>query len=365
VGTPCRNAGRSKFVGKTPQASSVPTIFDETAFAAPSMPFVNATPFLALDAPYLDEHGREVVLAIVKGTFELDAAGRLELAEEQAEVRVADVPYDPESPKSSLRYVSDVCTRKQGTDVVVVGEAVSSRPTTVLDVAVRVREQVATLRIHGERLFYRAAVGIGIGPSAKFERAPVVYEKAYGGASADWTVVETRNPSGVGVAKRAADLIDTPAPRIEHPARPHTSASDKHAPMGFNAIPGHWSPRRELTGTVDDAWVRTRIPIMPKDFDIRFNNVAHPSLQLDPVAPGDDVSVAGMTAEGALSFAMPRFPVVFYGLFDVGPKTVVRPHVDTLLIEPSRRRLEVVCRAHFPMGRGIRVLREIRADVDE
>jgi hypothetical protein len=278
---------------------------------------------------------------------------------------VADVPYDPDSPKSSIRYFNDVCTRKQGSDVVVVGEAVAKTATTVLDIDVRVREDVVPLRVHGERVFYRAALGIGIGPAAKFERTPIVYERAYGGASADWTLVETRNPSGVGVAKRAADLIDTPAPRIEHPARPHTSASDRHAPAGFNAIPGHWSPRRELTGTVDDAWIKTRIPIMPADFDIRFNNVAPPSLQFEPLAAGDKVSVVGMTTDGALSFEMPRFPVVIHGIFDVGPKTTVRPYVDTLLIEPSRRRVEVVCRACFPMGRALRVLREIRADVDE
>ena len=47
---------------------------------------------------------------------------------------------------------------------------------------------------------------------------------------------------------------DRPAPQIEHPARPHTCASETYEPVGFGAIGTHWSPRRKFTGTLDDLW---------------------------------------------------------------------------------------------------------------
>jgi hypothetical protein len=329
------------------------------------MPFENATPYPALDTPFLDERGRNVVIAIVKGTFTVDELGRVTPADDAAEVRVADEPYDPEKLNSSIRYFNDVCTRKAGTDVVVLGEAVAKTPSTVVDVGVRVRERLVQLRVHGERLFYRSGIGVAVGPATKFERKPIVYEAAYGGATEDWKVVEARNPSGVGVAARPADLVDKPAPRIEHPAYPHKSASDRHPPVGFNAIPAHWSPRREMFGTVDELWLKTRVPIMPGDFDPRANNVAHSSLQFEPLAAGDPIATIGMTEGHAFSFELPKFPVVFRGVFDNGPNEVVRPYIDTVLVEPSRRRFELVCRACFAMGRGLRVLREIRADVDD
>lgn len=329
------------------------------------MAFTNATDLAATDIPYVDAEGRDVVIAVVKGTFEIDARGRVQRAEEPSEVRLADVPYDPDAALGSVRYPNDVCTEKRGTDVVVVGEAVSRAPVTVLDVAVRVRELSAPLRVHGERLFYRSITGVKIGPAAPFERKAIVYEKAYGGASSDWGVVEERNPAGVGVAARTSDLVDRPAPQIEHPLRPHLSASDQHAPAGYGAILPHWSPRKEHAGTFDKAWKETRMPMMPLDFDVRYHNFAHPSLQIpEHLVAGDKVAILGMRLEGLFQFDLPRLGVVVHGLFDEG-KVTVRPPVDTLLIEPSRSRFEIVVRAAFPMGRGKNVLREIRVDTDD
>lgn len=329
------------------------------------MAFTNATPFAAVDIPLVDPSGADVVVAIVKATFDVDAAGRCRPAEEPSEIRLGDVPYDADDVRSSLRYPSDVCVEKRGTDVVVVGEAIAKRPVEAMDVLVRVREANAPLRVHGERVYYRGLGRIRIGPAAPFETRPIVYERAYGGMAADCGLVEERNPAGVGVAYRPEDLIDTPAPQIEHPARPYTSASDKHPPEGYGAISSHWSPRKERAGTFDAAWRERRMPLMPVDFDLRYNNVAHPSLQIEPpLAVGDEIGVLGMTREGLLRFVIPAFPVVLFGIFDVAGKVEIRPAIDTVLIEPSRGRVELVVRASFALGRGHKVLREVRVDTD-
>jgi hypothetical protein len=323
------------------------------------MSLANETLFAVQAVPLLDRDGNDILVAIIKGTFLLDRAGAARSADDPSPVRINDELVDPENPRSSLRFPSDLGFAKLGTDVVVVGDAISASPVKVLDVAIKVKQRIAPLRIHGTRVFFQGAFGASISPAQPFQRMPIVYEHAYGGMSPDLTVVEARNPSGVGVARRPADLVDQPAPQIEHPARPHTSSSDRHPPMGYGAIMTHWSPRREYVGTVDERWRATRMPLLPQDYDERFGNVAHPSLQFEEhLVPGDVVGVHGMSLD-ALVFALPALPVVAVARYDTGERVANRPSIDTLLIQPEARRIEIVARAVFPLGRGRRTLRDV------
>jgi hypothetical protein len=327
------------------------------------MTLFNSTELAAIDFPTVDQSGRDVVAVIVKETFEVLDDGRVVRAEEASPIRPGDIPYS-EDLTASLKYPCDLCWEKRGTDVVVIGDAIAKSPVTVMDVAVKIRNVTAPLRVHGERLFYKSALSARIGPAAPFERKSIQYERAYGGASKDWAVVEARNWAGVGVAKSASDLDGTPAPQIEHPAHPHKTSGDKHPPMGYGAIMTHWAPRSTFGGTFDEVWRTTRLPLMPLDFDLRFNNVAHPSLFFeDPIEPGAPVSILGMHESGVLSFPMPRLPIVFRARFDQSGRVSALAPIDTLIIEPNRRRFEVLARKAFPMGRGKDVLREVAVDL--
>lgn len=329
------------------------------------MTLANATPFAALAAPLGAPDGRDVVLAVVKATFRRDARGRLALADEQAPVRAGNVPHFPDAEESSIRYPGDICVEKRGTDVVIVGEAVSPRPVLAVDVAAQVRDRKLALRVHGERVYYEGALGVTVGPAAPFERKAVVWERAYGGISPDRSAVERRNPVGRGFGRSAAELVGTPAPQIEDPARPIASASDRPEPAGFGAIGPHWSPRAELAGTFDDAWRRTRMPRMPVDFDVRHNNVAPAALQFDPpLAAGDRIALLGMTPDGLWRVDLPAMPLSLHGRYHDGRVVAVRPVIDTVLVEPLAERIELTLRHAFPMGRGKTALREIRVDTD-
>ena len=330
------------------------------------MSFSNATPYVALDFPTMDQNGVAVVTAVVKATFDILEDGRIVASEEPIPLRANDVPLDPDKPTGSLRVPTDLCVEKRGTDVIVVGEAIARTPVKVMDVAVKVRNLTVPLRVHGERVFYQGISDVSIGPAASFERKQIVYERAYGGMSEDFLVIEERNPAGVGVEKRKRDLIGRPAPQIEHPARPHKSAGDKHAPVGFGPIMTHWLPRRSYAGTFDEVWKETRMPVMPRDFDVRHNNAAHPTLQLDePLTRGDRVTIVGMTESGLLSFEIPPWPVLIRARFDRSGKLIERPTIDTLIVYPAERRFEVVMRKTFAAGRGQDVLREIQIDLDD
>ncbi|MDC3961373.1 DUF2169 family type VI secretion system accessory protein [Polyangium jinanense] len=328
------------------------------------MSFVNETRYAALPVPLLDLEGRDVVVTIVKATFVVTDRGELRPAEDPSPVRTSDVAREPDDPRSSLLFPSDIGLEKPGTDVVVVGDAVAPRPVKVMDVVVQVKKHLAPLRVHGPRVYYDGVLDVAVGPAAPFERVPIVYENAYGGASEDLSVVELANPAGVGAACRASDLIGKRAPQIEHPERPHTTASDRHPPMGYGAIPPHWSPRREHVGTCGSHWQKTRMPMLPADHDPRFACVAHPSLRFEEMlAPGDPVRVLGMSL-APLALELPRLAARVHARFDGGEREERPVPIDTVIVLPAERRLEIAGRVAFAAGRARRVLRalEVRAN---
>jgi len=338
------------------------------------MSLFNATPYAALAAPFVAPDGREVVVALVKGTFVVREDGRIGLADEQAAVRVADVPHEtsagadtapPGTPaESSIRYPSELSPGKRGGDLAIVGEAISRKPAPFIDLMAQIRDQRAPLRVYGERVYYRALGRIAVGPAAPFERRPILYEYAYGGTSPDASVVERKNPVGRGVARSPAELVDQPAPTIEHPAHPITSASDRPEPAGYGAISSSWLPRAAFAGTLDEAWQRTRMPLLPLDFDVRHYNVAHPALQIPtPFQPGDRISTFGMSEGELFSFELPPLDVTVMARRDDGQWLGGRPVIDLVLVEPGRARFEMTARIVLPKGRGRTLLREVRIDV--
>ncbi len=330
------------------------------------MSFANNTPYAAMPVPTIAPDGRDVVVAIIKATFVRGRDGRPRLADEQIPIEIGGTVYDPEAVDSSLRFPSDVCPDKRGADVVVVGDAISRKPVKSLDVAVKIRDLTATLRVHGERLYYRGLGGVVIGPATSFERKPIVYERAYGGTTPDASRIERRNPVGRGVARDPVSLVDTPAPQIEHPSRPITRAGEAHEPVGFGAIAPHWQPRSDFAGTFDEVWKATRMPILPVDFDLRFHNVAHPSLQLgERLREGDRLAVLGMSEEELFQIDLPALPVMLYARFQDGRREAVRPSIDTMIVEPGLGTVRLTLRHAFPMGRGKKLLREIQVDGDD
>ncbi len=328
------------------------------------MSFANMTNYAALDVPFVAPDGTDVVVVVVKATFDL-LKSCPQLADVQRPVRVADEVYDADAHDSSIRLPADIVVSKAGGDLIVVGEAIAAKPVIAMDVAVAIRDRIVPLRVHGERVYYRGMGGaLAVGDAAPFERKPIVYERAYGGTSADFTLVEHRNPVGCGVARRVDDLIGQRAPQIEHPAKPIGGAGVVNPePAGFGAIGTHWEPRRSYAGSFDEAWQRERMPLMPRDYDMRHNNCAHPSMQLDrPFEPEEPLRILGMTEDQVLQFNLPQLTVKAAGRYDDGATDTLVMPVDTVLVEPNDACLELTARATFSLGRGGRLLRELRVE---
>ena len=327
----------------------------------------NATSFAADAIPLHDERGVDILVVVAKATFFV-RGGKLVIADDQAPVRMTDVHTDivavEEGRESSIRYPSDIAGEKSGADIVVVGNAISRKPVPSIDVAVRIPGRSVALRVHGERAFYKSTVGMRISEGKAVECAPITYERAYGGKSKDGSIIDWRNPVGRGVHKSSAELDLAPAPSIEDPLHPIEDARES-VPVGFGAIPMWWLPRRDWAGTMDAQWQAERMPLPPTDFDRRFYQIAHPSLQMErPLKAGDAIATYGLCADGLFEGVVPDITLVMHLRRNRAPSCSLPLVLDTALLEPEMARVEFTYRRVVPLGRGDTLLREVRLDVD-
>lgn len=327
----------------------------------------NRTEFLASPLLLIGKDGERLVV-IVKATFaRLPGEGALELAErpEQRGIRAADLPWG-EPEKSSIKYPSDLCIMKPGTDVIVVAaaHAPGGKAVPSFDAGVRVGPLQKTVRVFGLRVW--EAKGAGISAARPTTGIEVRYDHAWGGLDASDprlpVVEEPRNPVGMGIAQDPAALTHRPAPFIEDPLQPIRSAQTRPPPAGLGAIGRHWEPRRRYMGTYDAAWRRQRAPLMPLDHDERANLCASPGLTaVPPLRGGEEVALLNLTpGGGALSFRLPRITVeVTLKVKGRAPETLA-PYLDTVVLDtlearaPAEVAVELVWRASFQPPRRLK-----------
>jgi hypothetical protein len=209
------------------------------------------------------------------------------------------------------------------------------------------------LAISGDRTWTRGLIGTKISDPQPFVKMPLKYELAFGGTdlepkNPDAPDYEPRNPIGVGLAPKGSkgSLEGKPLPNIEDPEHLIKGAGDRPAPAGLGPICPHWAPRKNYAGTYDEAWTKNRAPYLPKDFDPRFLNSAHPDL----IAPsylegGEPVEMSGVLPRGAqLSFELPMCDIEIVFELD-GKQHTKRPVLDTIVFEPDANRFSMIWRA--------------------
>ena len=326
----------------------------------------NRTPFVAAIVPGLDREGRDTVTVIVKGTFDLGGRTALVPSEQQIPIAHGET-FHGEPGLSSIKYEADACPSKRGTDVVLVGHAVSIRPVPSLDVSLSAGPVRKTVRVSGDRVWFRSLGGIAISDPIAFTKMPLVYERAFGGA--DRAVADEaarprdpRNPLGVGFTSAAEpERIDgLRLPNLEDPEGPIKAPQDRPAIAGFGFIGRDWLPRRAFAGTYDDAWQAERFPFLPADFDDRFFNGAHPALvSARPFKGGETVHVTNVTESGEIGFRLPAStPEISMRI--KGSVTEIPAGLDTVLIEPDLRRVVLTWRATAPCPRSFLFIEYVR-----
>jgi hypothetical protein len=334
----------------------------------------NKTELVAEPFVLLGKDGERLVV-IVKATFcRAPGEDALELLprREQRPIRGADVPWG-EPEKSSIKYPSDLCIKKPGTDVIVVAAAHAPRgeaaPT--FDAGVRVGPLEKVVRVFGMRVW--EANGGGVSAARPTTGVEIRYDYAWGGidlSDPEEPVEEPRNPVGLGVARDLSTLTHKVAPFLEDPKHPIASARTRPKPAGLSAIGRHWEPRRRYLGTYDAVWLRERAPLPPLDQDDRANLCASPGLTAaPPLGGGDEVALLNLTpGGGTVSFRLPKIHVGVTLKVTGREPEALKPYLDTVILdalhvpEPGAVVVELAWRASF---RPPRRMKDVKVIVTE
>ncbi|BBA71584.1 DUF2169 domain-containing protein [Geobacter sulfurreducens] len=317
------------------------------------MDLLNATPFAATPLFLSDRHGAETLLVIVKGTWRINRDGTLSVAEEQVPVRFEPL-YSADPASSSLIHDTDITLEKPGTDCILLGHAWAPKVgVESVDVTLAVGPVRKTVRVFGERIWMKCLGMVSMSRTAPFEKIPLLWERAFGGADATWSDPKhhefcLENPVGRGIlAKRTKQEIDgLRLPNLEDPTHLIRNTDDHPRPMGFGPIPPHWQPRAKYAGTYDDHWRKYVTPLLPEDMDSRFHSSAPPGLMSNRHLSGtEQVLVANASRNGRLEFTLPGIaPRVSVAIGATVHE--LKMQLDTLIVEPDEERFVLVWRGN-------------------
>lgn len=326
----------------------------------------NTTGMLAGIAPWTDKEGRDFVVVVVKGTFDILAAGGTRLAEEQEPFTYADAHHgDPGT--TSIKYECDFAPMKPRADVILNAHAYSpsGEPVRSLLVGLSVNDFNKVIKVTGDRVWESGALGLHPSEPKNFIRMPLLFERAFGGSDhthpdeRKWRS-DSRNLVGVGFHSNGNSraVVGTPLPNLEHPGHLLQKWSDVPAPIGLSAIGRNWQPRLKFAGTYDERWIKERFPFLPEDFDAQYFLAAPTDQQFPSLLGGEVIRCVNMTPEGTLGFAVPVIKVVCF--FRFRDHSASAPSsLDTLIVEPDRHRFIALWRAMAPLGRKPSALREV------
>ena len=310
-----------------------------------SLPRVdNDTPYLAEPHLLCDTEG-DKLCAVVKATFEHvpgpprgnDGTFVASPRFRRRPVRGADLPWG-KPDIASIRYPSDLCVRKPGTDVIVVACAFApeAEPVTAFEAGVRLGRLQKMVRVTGPRVWLPD--GNGVSSPRPVRSLQLRYDYAFGGyddSDPEKIVEDARNPIGRGVVRDLSVLEGTAAPQIEDPRSPIRDASSRPKPAGLCAIGRHYEPRRKRWGTYDAAWLEKRSPLPPRDFDERANLAATPDLVSElPLTTGEEGMLENLVEGGGLtSFVLPRVRLSITFKVKGREPITFRPSLDTVLLD--------------------------------
>jgi hypothetical protein len=317
----------------------------------------NVTEHAAAHLVGRDREGRTHVTCVVKAEYTWQKDGTLVPVPAEP-IRGQDQYGGPEANPALLR-AAELGPPKLRTDVLLAGALAFPAPVEVVDVALEVGRRLRkTVRVFGDRFWLPGVATEMRHTRAKpFAQIPISWEKSFGGIDPeDRNHAELRNPVGVGMRRKPEALSGSPLPNFENPAELLQSPRSRPAPAGFGALPPHWLPRSKLAGTYDKRWSEGRRPLLPDDFDPAYFNVAPLDQQLDQFVPGEEVRLVNMTVASRDRFVLPdaTVPVTFItdeAIIDTSTT------VDTVIIEPDRRRLALISRALYTPLPSLMVLR--------
>ncbi len=309
----------------------------------------------------LDKDGMEYVVAVLKATFHFSDTGEISVPPRKQMLPVfKQDQYRDKPDNSSLQYPSDIVHTKNGTDIILNGHAYG-RGLKSVKAGFQLGSVEKMIVANGTR-YWDKVVGKKclMGP-LPFNQLALIYENAYGGSyedSVQGCVRYRLNPVGAGFTEKG--VWNQALPGLEYPDQEINTASQKRLPAAFNAVPAWWEQRTQYCGTFDDAWNRTRRPLLPLDFNDHFYNTVPSDQILEPKLQGNErLWLFNLhPRQESLELYLPMQS--FIATFRIKDRTEPVPMVaDTLVIEPDDFRFTLSYTSAVPIGNDIKFLKSV------
>lgn len=326
------------------------------------MDLLNGTKMVAGYTLGVEPSAREHLVVVVKGTFDFPKDGGEAMP---AEEQVPFVFADTFSGKPGFSAPIDECDfafRKPRCDVLLTGaaHAPGGKPATRVTVGLKVGPMRKIFDVVGDRLWSATPLATRAEPPRPFVTLPITYDRAYGGQDEigpdkSRHSAYMANPVGRGYHKQLeiAFVDGTPAPNTEERERPVEKPDGGYRPMAFGPVGRGWQPRLGFAGTYDQNWLDNVFPFLPADFKDDYYQAAPADQQIPHPKGGEEVILVNLTPEGRTGFRLPvvDLPIVFIPAR--GEREETAATLDTIVIEPERRRLILTWRASRPLKRNL------------
>jgi len=333
------------------------------------MKLLNATRMKAAYTMGMKPGGQELLVAVVKGTFDFprESGEVLRLSPGQIDLVMAD-EFSGKPGFSAPVRESDFAPFKPRCDVVLNGcaHAPGGKRAARVQVGLRIGALTKSFEVVGNRSWKAGLLGIGITEAEPFLEMPISYDRAFGGS--DHSHPDPRkhaarmdNPVGAGFhVNHAPQALDgKPLPNSEETGKPVAKPDGSYRAMSFGVVGRGWEPRIRHAGTYDQAWIDNVFPFLPADFDDRYHQSAPEDQQIDFPVGGEDVVLVNLTVEGRTAFKLPAMamPVTFYlKNFSEHPRSAL---ADTIMIDSEKRQVCIVWRTAIPLKRSMHEVAQV------
>lgn len=327
------------------------------------MELLNATRLAAAYTQGLAPDGRESLVVIAKGCFDLPLDGReARLLEVQQALLMADTFLGEPGLSAPLREM-DFAPVKPFCDVLVLGKAHApgGRPASQITAGIRVGRVAKAFSVLGPRHWQPGLLGVAPGLPQAFIEQDISYAQAFGGShpvkgNPQQQHCYLDNPAGCGWYPRnmdSADMLGMPMPSTEVLGKPVDSPHGDFRPMALGPIGRHWPERAAFAGTYDEAWLADCFPFLPADFDNRYFQAAPADQQTEYLKGGEEVVLLNLTPQERAGFRIPTLEVPVTFFLNKGGHETVHAVIDTLLIDTDANQVQLTWRTNRPLRRNM------------
>lgn len=333
------------------------------------MNFENHTSYAAGWTLGFEPDGRELLVVVVKATFDFPKNGGLPLpADDQVPLVEAD-EFTGEPGYSAVLFESDYAHRKPACDVLLNGSAYApdGRPVEKLTVSMRVGDMAKAFNVIGDRVWDHIMMRDTPTLPLKFIKKSITYDNAFGGSDTDpgdTDKVKTYvlNPVGRGYYPLSTGkyLQGKPLPNTQETGKPIKDArSGTFRPMAFGAMGRNFKQRLKYAGTYDQNWLDTQAPFWPVDFDYQYFQAAPIDQRIPYPKGGEPVILKNLTPGGITSLALPKLEIpVLLAPYRETVRQMI-PEIDTILLEPDLGRFCLTGRIALPLKRNCFELKDV------